>query len=92
MAVAAEGQASTKRRVVVQADIFFENETDTKEYNKYLQACIPAVDKYSYNDLQSFQPYNTPTPTAVNKVLGLPAILSSTFAVWFWNDPSGRAV
>jgi hypothetical protein len=57
VAVAACGPVG---HVVVRADIFFEKEEDTKEYNKYLQAYVTAVHKNSYNDLQSFQPYNTP--------------------------------
>jgi hypothetical protein len=43
----------------IQADIFFEVEEDTKEYSKYLQACIPAVHNSAYNDFESFQPYNS---------------------------------
>jgi hypothetical protein len=61
---------------VVEADIFFEKEEDTKEYNKYLQACIPEAQKTAYNDLESFQPYNTPIPTAVNR-----ALISLTFCL-----------
>jgi hypothetical protein len=60
VAVADVGQAAAKRHVVVQVRVFFEKEGDTKEYNTYLQACIPAVHKNAYNDPESLQPYNTP--------------------------------
>ena len=43
--VAAVNDATTKRHVVVEADIFFGKEENTREYNRHLQACTPAVHK-----------------------------------------------
>jgi hypothetical protein len=39
------GQAAFEKHIVVEANIFFENEENTKEYKKYLQACISRVHK-----------------------------------------------
>jgi len=38
-------QAATKSHIVVEADIYFEEEGNTKECNINLQACISAVHK-----------------------------------------------
>jgi hypothetical protein len=39
------GQATAKSHTVVEADIFFEKEENTKQYNKYLQLYISAAYK-----------------------------------------------
>jgi len=40
-------QAATKKLIVVEADIFFEKEENTKEYSKYLKICTSIVHKMS---------------------------------------------
>jgi len=68
--------------ILVEVDTFFEEEGNTKEYNKYLHASIPAVHKM-----------RTITPDLSNSVIFhasslkhntvSPAVLSSSFAIWF---------
>jgi hypothetical protein len=36
------GQAATIKHIVVETDICFDKDENTKQYNKYLQACISA--------------------------------------------------
>lgn len=45
MATLTGDQATSKRHIVVEADIFFEKDESAKEYSKYLQASISAVCK-----------------------------------------------
>jgi hypothetical protein len=46
-------QAATATGIVIEADIHFQKEENTREYNKYLLTCIAAVNKNADSDLAS---------------------------------------
>ena len=80
----AEGRAATERHIVVGAGIFFESKENTKEYNTHLQACVSAVHKMRTMTLSHQNP-KIPLLYRRTHGIGLPAVLSSSFAVWFGN-------
>lgn len=55
---------------------------DAKEYNKYLQDCIPAVHKMHTITLSRSNPILL-HPYIRKHSIGLPVVLLSLFAIWF---------
>jgi hypothetical protein len=74
--------ATHRFHIMVGADIFSEKEENTKEYNKYLQALYTCSAQNAYKTLSRSNPL-IPHPYNRKQSTGLPAILSSSFAVWF---------
>ena len=68
--------------IVVEVDIFFENEGNTKECNKYLQACIAAEHKRRTITLSRSNSAILHVSSSKYSTV-LPAAFSSSFAVRF---------
>jgi len=65
------GQTVTTTGIVVEADIHFQKEENTREYSNYLQTCIASVHKNANSDLASSNPYNTATLQPCSQSTGL---------------------
>ena len=78
----AEADRRPGGHIVVEVDTFFEEEGNTKGYNKYLHACIPAVHKMRTITLNRSNSVIFHSSSLKHNIV-LPAVLSSSFAIWF---------